>query len=200
MAQLPQIKRGYIRGVRGVVVTAIKDTGEDQTPESKYGIKTAQQVGVSVVIESGASETLRGGDMILTRIKEPNTVVGLELTLQNARFDAKAMEMIAGGTLIEVAEDPDTRVVGWDAPSIEDQQNPPLFKAEVYAANYNAAGAIDGFLKYTFPYCRATFGNETLQDQSWAIPEMRIECQESPLGGGAYRKEFVAELPEDLTS
>lgn len=200
MAQLPQNKTGYIRGVRGVVVTALEEDGTPKTPEELYGIKTAQEVGVSVQIESGEEDILRGGDKLLARIKEHDTVVGAELSLKNARFDAKAMEMIAGGTLIEEAEGEDTRIVGWEAPTIEEQQVPPIFKAEVYAANFSAGGVIDGFVKYSFPYCKATFGNESLQDQSWAIPEMKVDCTESPLGGGAYRKEFVSSLPTELIS
>ncbi|MGV8164648.1 MAG: hypothetical protein ACLKAK_07310 [Alkaliphilus sp.] len=196
--QHPQVKKGYIRGVKGLVVTMLTVTGAPVAPAVTYGIKTAQQVGVSVVEESGDSAILRGGDMILARIKEPNTVVGLELTLQNARFDAEAIKLIAGGTLIVVVEGADTRVNGWESPTIEQQQTPPYFKGEAYAVNHSASGAADGWVKYTFAFCRATFGNETLQDQTWAIPEMKIEVQESPLGGGAYRKEFVDTLPGEL--
>lgn len=199
MAQLPQLKKGYIRGVKGLVVTRINPDGTDDAGATPYGIKTAQQVGVEVQSVGGEESILRGGDKILARVKDPDTVVAINLALQNARFDAKAMETIAGGTLIEVVEGADTRIVGWEAPTIEAQQNPPYFKAEVYATNHNARGGIDGYVKYTFYYCRATFGNETLQDQNWVIPEMNIECMENPsLSGGIYKKEFVDALPAEL--
>ena len=201
MPQLPQLKKGYIRGVRGLVVTRINGDGTDDATATAYAIKTAQQVSVEVQSVGGEEALLRGGDMLLARVKDPDTIVAIKLALQNARFDAQGIETIAGGTLIEVAEEDDTRVVGWEAPSIEDQQTPPYFKAEAYAVNHNKRGGIDGYVKYTFYYCRATFGNETLQDRNWVIPEMAIECMENPsLTGGLYKKEFVDDLPAEFAA
>jgi len=199
MAQLPQSKKGYIRGLKGLVVTRINSDGTDDGSATPYGIKTAQQAGVEVQSVGGEESVLRGGDKILARVKDPDTVVAINLALRNARFDAKVMETIAGGTLIEAVEGEDTRIVGWEAPTIEAQQSPPYFKAEVYATDHNARGGVDGYVKYTFYYCRATFGNETLQDQNWVIPEMNIESMENPsLSGGLYKKEFVDALPAEL--
>lgn len=203
MTTLPQVKKGYIRGVKGAVVTGLNSDGTAKDPAATpYGIKTAQQINVSVVSEAGNAATLRGGDGILTYVKDPDTIVAINLTLMNARFDAHAMEEIAGGTLITEPEDTDERVIGWESPSIEDQQDPPHFKLEVYATNYNARGGKDGYIKHTFYYGRATFGNENLQDQNWSIPEMKIECFQNPstATGGPHKKEFVAELPAQLTS
>lgn len=199
MAVLPQVKTGYVRGARGAVVTALNPSGAPVTPAITHGIRTAQQVAVERVDEAGEAATLRGGDQILSRVEEPDTVVGVNLTLQNARFDARAIQLIAGGTLITVVEGADTRINGWEAPTIAAQQNPSYFRLAVYAVNHTATGGMDGFVMYTFPYCRATFGNETLQDQNWVIPELNIKCSENPQGGGVYRKEFVAVLPPELS-
>lgn len=197
MAQ--QIKKGYIRGVRGMIVTGLKPDGTEDPNAVSYAIKTAQQVSVSTVTESGESSALRGGDRLLAYVKDPDTVVMLTLTVQDARFDARAMEAIAGGTLIEETVGSEAQIVGWEAPNIEEQQNPPYFKLEVYATNYNANSAVDGYIKYTFYYCRAIFGNETLQDRSWTIPEMTIEVLHNPNADtGLYKKEFVDELPANL--
>lgn len=200
MAQLPQIKRGYIRGVRGLVVTRINADGTPDGSAVPYGIKTAQQVGVEVQVAKGEESILRGGDKVLARVKDPDTVVGINLSIREARFDAQAIQILAGGTLVEVAEGADTRIVGWEAPTIEVQQDPPYFKAEVYAISHGSRGQMEGYVKYTFFYCRATFGNETLQDQNWVVPEMTIECMENPsLSSGVYRKEFVSSLPAELS-
>lgn len=195
---LPQARTGYIRGVRGAVITALDAAGTPVVPAVTYGIRTAQQVEASRVDESGESATLRGGDRILARFKEPDTVVGVNLTLQDARFDAHAIQMLAGGSLITVVEGPNTRINGWEAPTIAAQQNPPRFQLDVFAVNHSASGASDGFIRYRFPFCRATFGDETLEDQNWVVPQVHIECAESPAGGGVYRKEFVAVLPPEL--
>ncbi len=199
MAQ--QIKRGYIRGVRGMVITRLKPDGTEDPEATPYGIKTAQQVNVSATVESGGASALRGGGRFLAYVKDPDTVVMLSLAVQDARFDAQAIEVIAGGTLIEEVVDTETHIVGWEAPDIEAQQNPPYFKAEVYATNYNAQSAVDGYVKYSFNYCRAIFGNESLQDQNWSIPEMTIEVMHNPsTQAGLYKKQFVDSLPAELAS
>ena len=201
MTQPQQIKKGYVRGVRGAVITPIKPDGDDDPEAVSYGIKTAQQIGVNLVVEAGNAATLRGGDQILAYVKDPDTVVAANLTVQNARFDAAAMEVLAGGTLITETVESEEVITGWEAPSIEEQQNPPQFKLEIYAANHNKRGGLDGFVKYTFFYGCSHFGNETLQDQNWVIPEMNIECFENPskATGGVYRKEFVPVLPAELS-
>lgn len=201
MAQLPQAKRGYIRGVRGLVVTRVNSDGTADGAAVAYGIKTAQQVGIEVQAVDGEESVLRGGDKVLARVKDPATVVGVNLTVQDARFDAKAIQTLCGGTLIEVAEGADTRINGWEAPSISDQQIPPYFKAEVYAVSHDARAGVEGYVKYTFPFCRAVgFGKETLKDKEFAVPELTLEAMENPsVTGGAYKKEFVAALPAELS-
>jgi hypothetical protein len=198
MSTQPQVKKGYVRGVRGVVATAINADGTEKTPTATpYGIRTSPQVAVSVVQEGGASTVLRGGDKILAYVKDPDTVVAVNLTLQNARLDAAAIATLAGGTLIA---DGTSVIVGWRAPTIEAQQNPPYFRAEVYGESYGTSGQVEGYAKYTFGFCRATFGNETLQDKAFVIPEIKVECFENPSTSlGVYSKEIVATLPTELS-
>jgi len=199
MAQLPQIKRGYIRGVRGAVVTRINADGTPDGSAVPYGIKTTQKIAVETEVVAGEAAPLRGGDKLLAWLKDPDTVVGMNLTLNDARFDAHAIEVLAGGTLIEVPEDTDTRVVGWEAPTIEAQQGPPHFKLEIYAASHNSRGGGEGYVKYTCHYCRATFGGETLEDRQWMVPEIKVTCFQNPsTSAGLYKKEFVDSLPAEL--
>lgn len=199
MSLTPQVKKGYVRGVKGLVITAINADGSAKDPvATPYGIKTASQVAVSVILENGAATVLRGGDKILAYVKDPDTVVAANLALQNVRLDAQAMVDLAGGTLLS---DGTSVITGWRAPTIEAQQQPPYFKAEVYAESYGASGQIEGYAKYTFGFCRATFGNETLQDKTFVIPAMKVECFENPsTGESVYGKEIVATLPAQLTA
>ena len=195
----PQVKKGYIRGVVGLVITALQSSGAPQEPAATpYGIKTSPQVGVSVVSEGGAATALRGGDKVLAYVKDPDTIVAVNLAVQNARFDAKAIQVMAGGTLKTDAGD---AITGWTHPTIEEQQNPPYFQADVYARAHGAHGEVEGYMKYSFPYCRATVGNETLQDKVFTVPELKVECFENPsTGASVYGKEIVAALPAELTA
>lgn len=200
MAQLPQNKKGYIRGVRGIVVTRVNQDGTADGAAVAYGLKTIQDIGLSVQSVGGEQSVLRGGDKLLAVVKDPDTVVGVNLAVKNARMDVQGIQTIAGGTIIEVAEGADTRIVGWEAPTIQDQQTPPRFEAEVYAISHGTRGEVEGYAKYTFYFCRATFGNETLADKQWSIPELAIECSENPsTSGGVYKKEIVAALPAELS-
>ena len=146
MSTLPQLRLGYIRGVRGAVVQSLNADGTVASPITRYGIRTAQQIAVEVVQEDGEAAILRGGDRVLTRVKEPNTTVGVNLTFQNARFDARAIELLAGGTLLL---DGTTRIIGWEAPTIAAQATPRHFRLEAFAVNHNASGGVDGFIQYT---------------------------------------------------
>jgi len=199
MAQLPQNKRGYIRGVVGAVVTRVNSDGTPDGGATPYGVKTIQSIPYDAEVVAGERANHRGGDRLLASVKDPDTVVGITLTMKDARFDAHAIETIIGGTLIEVAEASDTRVVGWEPPTIEEQQNPVYFKLEVYARSYASRSGIEAFLKYTFAFCRATYRGENLEDGAWVIQDLAIEAAENPSDtGGIYRKEFVNALPAEL--
>jgi hypothetical protein len=201
LARLPQIKKGYIRGVRGAVLTPLNADGTVTVGGTQYGIRTIQSVPYDVKVVEGAEDDLRGGGKILAHVEDPDVVVGLTLVLKDARFDAEAILALAGGALVEGVEGTDTRVTGWEAPTIKDQQEPPHFKLEVYATSHGSRGEIESYTRYTCHFCRATFGNENLEDRAWAVPEIRITCLENPSGAaGLYRKEFVSDLPVLLTA
>ena len=199
MAQLAQNKRGYIRGVRGLVITGLNSDGTMPVSPTRYGIKTAQEVSVEAEVVGGKAGELRGGDKVLAYVKDPDTVVGVNLGVKDARFDARALVLIGGGTLIEVVEDEDTRITGWEAPTIEDQQAPPVFQVELYAQSHGSRGELEGYLLYTFAFARGRVGNVTHSDAEWSTPELALWCAENPsTSGGVYRKEFVAALPAEL--
>ncbi len=90
-----------------------------------YGIKTAQQAGIEVALVQGEEAVLRGSDKVLARIKDPDTVVGVNISLRDARFDAEAIQALAGGTPIVTPEGTDTRITGWEAPTTAAQQAHP---------------------------------------------------------------------------
>lgn len=204
MAEVAQVKRGYLRGVRGLLITPLETSGAMPGTPVNFWIDTAQNVGVTAEIVTGESADLRGGDRLLVRIEEDDVTVGVNLSFTDARFDAKATEIIAGGTLITEAgegEDPDLTPVGWEAPTVTEQgEDRTPFQAEVYVESFNANGGREGWLKYTFRYCKGNVPNITLGDQEWGTPEFTIDARENPsTGASAYRKEFVDALPAEAT-
>lgn len=199
MAQLPQNKTGYLKGCRGLVLIPLNADGSMPASPERYGIKTSQTVSVEPETVDGESGELRGGDRVLARFEEHDVAVGMNLTFTNARFDAKASVIIAGGTLIEVAEGADTRIVGWEAPTVADQATRIPFQAEVYVSNFNSSGGLDGYLRYTFPYCIGYAPSIEHEDQDWGTPEFEIRARENPKTGQSYvQKQFVDALPAEL--
>jgi hypothetical protein len=196
-----QVRTGYIRGVRGMVVTPILVTGADDPAAEAYAIRTTQQVGVEAVVETGETDNLRGGDRLLAFVKEDDIVTAINLAIQDARFDAAAITVMAGGTLVVDNTEPLAPVItGWISPSMQQQANKPVFKCEVFAANHAAGGVVSGYVKYTFFYCKATLGSETLQEGAWMVPQINVNSSENPLlpNWGPYRKDFVDALPDAM--
>jgi hypothetical protein len=199
MTTLPQQKTGYLKGCRGLILTPLNEDGSLPSTPVKHAIKTSQSVSVELETVDGESGELRGGDRVLARFEEHDVVVGANLTFTDARFDAQAAQIIGGGELITVTEGTDQRVTGWSAPTIEQQSTRTPFKAELYVTNFNKSGGVDGYLRYTFPYCIGYAPGIEHQDQEWGTPEFEIRARENPSTGASYvQKEFVDTLPADL--
>jgi len=196
MTTLPQTKKGYLRGVRGVMITELEADGSMPVAPSLYWVDTAQEVGIEAVVIAGESAELRGGDRLLLRLEEDDVISGATLTFRDARFDAKAATLIAGGNLITELENGDLRIVGWEAPTIEEQADRIPFQAEVYVQSFNEAGGREAYLKYTFRYCKGNAANVSHGDRSWGTHEFTVKAKDNPSTlESTYKKEFVAELP-----
>ena len=195
---MAQKKTGYLKGCRGLILTPLNEDGSMPATPQKHAVKTSQSVSVELESWEGESGELRGGDRGLARFEEHDVVVGANLTFTDARFDAEAAQIIAGGSVVTDELDPET-VVGWKAPKIEEQGTRIPFQCEVYVANYNSSGGLDGFLKYTFPYCIGYAPGIEHQDQEWGTPEFEIRARENPATGEPYvSKVFVDQLPTEL--
>ena len=195
-----QVKRGYLKGVRGLLITPLNLDGSMPDNPEDYWIDTAQSVGIEAEVIEGESSDLRGGDKVLTRVEEEDVVVGVNLSFTNARFDALATTYIAGGTLITETDGDDEIPIGWEAPTIEEQGEKTPFEAKVYVQSFNASGGKEGFLEYEFRYCKGSAPTVEHADQEWGTPEFEISARENPATGkSAYKKEFVDELPAIAT-
>lgn len=200
MPPVKQVKSGYIFGCRGMVVTALLATGANNPAAVAHAIKTAQKAETDITFIAGEESSLRGGDTIIAVISERDKISGATVKFTNARFDADATVVVAGGKLIQDVTVPDDPVTtGWDAPMIGDS-DPAPFKAELYAANYTAGGVIDGFWRITYPYCTGRLGTLVYGDKEWSTPSFEIKSTENPiLNIPCVRKEWVAALPAELT-
>lgn len=192
-----QVKKGYLRGVRGVLLTVLEADGALPAVAEKYWIDTAQEASVEGQVEDGESSTHRGGDRILVQVQEDDTLTGVEVSFVDARFDAKSTSIISGGSIITSGVDGE--ITGWQAPMMDDQEKVP-FMAEIYVQNFNAGGMKDGFVKVTVPYCKGNIPNVTYSDQEWATEEFSIIGKENSalqVPMPVTSKEFVPSLPSE---
>lgn len=191
---------GYLRGVRGILVTELNENGSYPTGDTSHWIDTAQQAELSAEVVTGETADLRGGDRLLLRLEEDDYVVGVNLTFTDARFDIEATELIAGGTVI-VATSADVvsgeievgDFIGWVSPTIEEQGTRTPFQADVYVQSFDEYGGREAYLVYTFTYCRGRMPEASHSDRGWGTPEFEIKARaNSGLEKSTYQKLFVA--------
>lgn len=193
----PQVRTGYLHGCRGLVVTPLTATGAMPASPTRFGIRTAQTVGEEITYAEGEQTQLRGGDRVLAAKEDEDVVIGAALTFRDARFDARATVIMAGGSLIESGGN----VVGWRAPTLAAQGTRIPFVAEVFVENYLANGVLNGFVRITYPLCFGRIPSVTYEDQTWATPEFSIRVRENAALVPALpviSKEFVDNLPAEL--
>lgn len=179
----------------GVVVdqTAHLIGGSDQQG-ANYWIKTPEQIAYTMKVEVGAEDTLRGGDQVLTSVKDPDIVKGVTLNIKDARFDAKLAEIVDGGTLIVVGAE----IKGYIAPTIAAQATPVPFRIKIYIQSFDETGHREAYLEYTFVYCIGKLGNITHADKTWSATEFNIDASENPSTlESVYSKQFVDTLPAE---
>lgn len=195
-----QIKKGYMRGCRGILLTKLNADGSMSNPVEKYWIDTSQEASVETEIVEGETSDLRGGDRLLTRVEENDVIVGVNLDFTNARFDAKVVQLLQGGSLITTAgEGDEEEIIGWEAPTVASQSVKHPVQAELYVQSYNGEGGREAYLKYKFPYCIGNMGSVEHSDQEWGTPEFSLKARENPsTGASAYSKQFVSDLPHTI--
>lgn len=191
-----QTKKGYLRGIRGALVSVLNSDGSTPTTPEEYWIDTAQEASVEAQVEEGEASNLRGGDRILASVEEEDTLTGVEISFTDAKFDAKATSIIAGGNLITTGTDPDIEIVGWEAPMMAEQGNKVPFMIQIFIQNFTSGGMKDGFLKVTVPFCTGSIPTMEYADQEWASEEFTISGKENSTQAlPVTSKEFVDALP-----
>lgn len=192
-----QIKRGYMRGCRGLLITGLNPDGSMPENPVRYWIDTAQEASIETEVVEGEQSDLRGGDRLLARVEENDVVTGVNLSFTNARFDAQVVQLFMGGTLITEVVGETEEIIGWEAPTVAAQAEKRPVQAELYVQSFNSEGGREAYLRYKFPYCIGVLGSVEHSDQEWGTPEFSLKARENPsTGASAYSKQFVEDLPD----
>lgn len=178
------------------MIVQLTAAGAMPTTPVRFGIRTAQTVEEEVTYAEGEQSQLRGGDRIQAVREEEDVVIGAELTFRDARFDAKATAIMAGGTLIESGG----AIVGYRVPRLADQGTRLPFLAEVYVDNYLSHGVLNGYVRTIYPLCFGRVPSVSYEDQAWATPEFTVRARENlAMALPVISKEFVDALPAELS-
>jgi hypothetical protein len=161
---------GVIYGANQIRVTNLLSDGSPDGSAVAVTNDDIQSIDIGAVYIDGNEATLRGGDAIKAIVKEDSTFVGFNLTLKVATIDYALRKAIVGGT-----GDSDN----WSAPK-SDSEMPNPFKLELWCKNYtesDSESTQNGFVKYTFNFCKGKLGSHTAADQSFAGDEFTIEAR-----------------------
>lgn len=197
MSKKVQIKKGYLRGCRGLLITELNADGSKPAQPERYWVDTAQEASLAIQIVEGEQSDLRGGDRLLARVEENDVVTGVDLDFTDARSAIQSLKLLMGGTLIVENNGGVEEIVGWEAPTVAQQVEKRPVEAELYVQSFNSEGGREAYLRYKFPYCTGTLGSVSHSDQDWGTPEFALKARENPsTGASAYSKKFVDDLPD----
>lgn len=158
-------------GIRSLRWTPLLDDGTTDPSAEEITSTSIQSMDITPLYVDGAESTQRGGDRNIAIIKEEDIYRGVDLTITTAQFEGTLKAAIAGGT----STDDDQ----WSAP-VDDSENPYPGKLEVWVANYtesDSESTQDGFLKYTFNFCKGRLGSQNPADQTFANEQFVIRAR-----------------------
>lgn len=159
-----------IYGANQIRVTNLLSTGAADGSATPVTNDDIQSIDIAAVYIDGNEAILRGGDAIKAIIREDDEFVGFDLNLKTATVDYALRKAICGG-----AGDSDE----WQSP-LSNTENPYPFKLELWVRNYtesDSESSQDGFVKYTFSFCKGKLGTHSAADQAFAGDEYIIRAR-----------------------
>ena len=159
-----------LNGIRQIRVTGLLADGSTDGSAVPITDNSIQSLDIATVDVDGNEAILRGGDSINAIVEEEDTFRGVDLTMNIAVVNYELKAAIVGGN-----GDTDS----WEAP-IDNTEMPYPFKLEVWVANYtesDSESTQDGFVKYTFNFCKGRLGSQSAADQSFAVEQYVIRAR-----------------------
>lgn len=158
-------------GIRQIRWTPLLDGGGADASATAINSTKIQSMDIAPVYVEGNEATQRGGDDIVAIVKEDDNFLGVDLTINTAAFEGGLKAAIAGGT--SSSDDQ------WSAP-IDDTEMPYPGELKVWVANYtesDSESTQDGFILYTFNFCKGKLGTQNPADQSFTNEQFIIRAR-----------------------
>jgi hypothetical protein len=183
-----------LNGIVRVDLTKLNPDGSDVATPETYSIDTAKTASYEPEIQEGEEIEQTVNGLRVVALKRPDLLNAVNFTFSNAKFGAELFEIIAGqGTLIydEVETD---KVIGYEAPTTEQQRNTAKtpFKLDVFVARYadgeNTKEQVIGYTQFTLAYCQGNFPNFSFDEGEFATPEFEVRATENKVKGAGVLK------------
>jgi hypothetical protein len=184
----------FYNSIKQIRVTELLGTGAADPSAVAVSSTIPKELTIKPVYIDGEEKEQRGGDAVVCTITEEDTFKGVDLELLLASLDYSMKEAIAGGTLVMSGPD----IVGWE--SINTLPGP--FKLEVWVPHYETPsigteveGALDGYLKVDFPFCKGRLADHDHSDKKFGEDKFSIKARPNPSSGdGAMHEEIVSTI------
>lgn len=193
-----QTKKGILFGCRGAVILPLDAQGNPIVGAEEYWIDVPQEIGIKMLIEQGEEDVTKvdGGGVIAFE-EEDDTLLGVDLELKNARLDLPAQDIMLKGNLITQSIESGADVIGWRSPTLGTQiTQQKFFRLQLFVRHFNGTGQQEGYIRFTFPFCRAIPGDIGVAQGKFVDLSYTIKARNHPGGSdGPYNTEFVNSLP-----
>lgn len=160
-----------IEGIRQIRVTAELDTGAADGSATATTSTMIQSMDISPAYIDGTEIIQRGGDTIKAVVKEDDTFLGVNITLNLAACEPDLKVLMVGGTVTSNK---------WESPK-DDTEMPYPFRLEVWQAVFtesDSESTQDGFIKHEFSFCkRGRLGSRNAAQQAFSNEQYTFEAR-----------------------
>jgi len=192
-----------LNGIVRVDLTKLNPDGSDVASPETYTIDTAKTAGFEPEIQEGEEIEQTVNGLRVVALKRPDLLNAINFTFSNAKFGAELFELIAGqGTLIYDEPDNPDQIIGYEAPTLDQQRNNAKtpFKLDIFVAQYadgeNTKEQITGYTQFTLSYCQGNFPSFNIDEGEFVTPEFEVRATENKAkSAGVLRFVDIDTLP-----
>lgn len=167
---------------------------EEETPKQYRLTDVASEATSTAFISEGQEQELRVKNVIKAQNKTEDIVKGYDTTLISATMVGEILALVDGGTLRTSGEEPDIKIVGYDAPVVGSVVNRTPFTAKIYTAIKDVDGEDIGYVCFNYQHCKGTPVNYSLVEGEFFAPELTFKSRPK-LGESPVSIDFLDTLP-----
>lgn len=189
-----QLINGLLTGIRDLCVDARAVDGTIPAVPVSIWLNRVTQVEIQYQVEAGDRVVhAADGVGVIEVIDEDDTLTGIDVKIPVVMLDMNALHTMVGGVITS-----DSNITtGLALPTISQQRAAPKkFQLTVWVAIHDfQTGAVSGYLRHTFSYCRAVIESIPHAVDGISRPVLVIKVRPNPSTGAIHSMDFVANPP-----